>query len=1227
MRKLFLVIGVFLIASGLQAQRYLDFVENKGQWDPSVQYKTSIPGGSIVLKKNGYRVLQYNVDDYNRITDRFHQKHEEVTPVNISGSLPQNQQAVIQANEEAGKIRAHAYEVQFLNANPNPEIVPEKVQAAFVNYFIGNDADKWAGNCKVYQAITYKNIYPNIDLRFYTSNERLKYDIIVHPGGNPEQVIFYFDGVDGLKINNAILQVKTSVGTIQELEPYTYQLKNAQRENIQTAYEVKGNFLRFKLQDKYDKTATLVIDPSVVFISYSGSKADNWGFTATYDGAGNFYAGGVVFSDGFPVSNGAFQTSYISNGRNSMMMDMGIMKFDATGKNLLYSTYIGGTEDDQPHSLVVDKSGNLIIAGRSSSANYPTRGAVPLYGTGGKFDIVLTKLNANGSALLGSVRIGGSGDDGVNIEPNYPQNMGTTSTRRNYGDDARSEVIVDQNNNILLASVTQSTNFPVSASAFQKTPGAKRADGRFQDGVVLKMDASLSSMYFCSFLGGNNDDAAFVLSLHPISGDIFVAGATASSDFPGDKSGAIASSNQGGVDGFVANIKSDGTAIQKSTYIGTSGSDVLFGIQFDKTGSPYITGTTTGIFPVKNSNFNTKNPLQSTGKHFIAKLMNDLSGYVFFTNFGNPTANIPSLSLTAFLVDRCQNMYVSGWGGTAIGKNYTIGSLSGFIVSKDAYKKNSDGADFYFFILSKNADSLVYATFFGQDAGYPDHVDGGTSRFDPNGTIYQSICSCGSNSGAGIRQSIVGTPGSWSPNRGNDNCNLLSVKLAFYSAGISSGIKSSINGRMNDTVGCVPMTVSFEDTIAKGKLYYWDFNGDNINDDTTNNPNSSFVFTQEGSYRVRLIAEDMNSCNERDTSIITVSARTDAVNPLDFTYSILGNCADRNYSFSNLASPPAGKTFTATSFEWDFGDGSAIVKRNNSAITHQFPADGTYIVKLKLTDPLYCNDGDYIEKTIRISSALTPSFKADTACLGTATNFIYTGTGGEQFVWNFGDGTAPLTTTGDATHKFSAPGAYTVTLQVTDNNSCDLIKTKSVVKTVLVSPFPVSSFNYSPRASNPNQIYSFTNNSTGAKSYHWDFGDSWMVATTRNDTTIKHTFNASGTYDVCLYAENDAGCIAKYCEPIVTVVNPLYDVPNAFTPNGDGVNDQIFVRGFGVAKMNWRIYNRWGALVFLSTNIYEGWDGKFNGKIQPQDVYHYTLEIELSDGQKSSKKGDITLLK
>ena len=126
---------------------------------------------------------------------------------------------------------------------------------------------------------------------------------------------------------------------------------------------------------------------------------------------------------------------------------------------------------------------------------------------------------------------------------------------------------------------------------------------------------------------------------------------------------------------------------------------------------------------------------------------------------------------------------------------------------------------------------------------------------------------------------------------------------------------------------------------------------------------------------------------------------------------------------------------------------------------------------------------------------------------------------------------------------------------------------------------------------------------------------------------VNHLYNYSGTFNVCLIAFNANGCTDTTCQPVTALVTPLADVPNAFSPNGDGVNDFIGVKGYGVAKMNWNIFNRWGQLVFSSTSINNAWDGRYKGTLQPQDVYAYTLSITFTDNTVLRKKGDITLLR
>src|SRR5205085_11340005 len=154
--------------------------------------------------------------------------------------------------------------------------------------------------------------------------------------------------------------------------------------------------------------------PTLIFASFTGSTADNWGYTATYGPDGSFYAGGIVFSTGFPVSTGAFQNTYKGGAGDEEGLpgyDIGIMKFTPTGSNRTYATYIGGAAgNEQPHSLVVNAQNELVIAGRTGSTDYPTN--VPNFGKGGGYDIIVTKLNATGTALIGSIKIGGGNRDG-----------------------------------------------------------------------------------------------------------------------------------------------------------------------------------------------------------------------------------------------------------------------------------------------------------------------------------------------------------------------------------------------------------------------------------------------------------------------------------------------------------------------------------------------------------------------------------------------------------------------------------------------------------------------------------------------------------------------------------------------------------------------------------------------------------------------------------------------
>lgn len=1241
---------LLLICGYSSAQSYLEFVENKGQWDPSIRFKGEMTSGAFVLQKHGYRVLLYNHQDLQSVYRLSHPSHtkepivadKRVTTTNAAGSKTtvnlhneydhgnagSGEGGGIASQDLSAKLRGHVYEMRFLNANENPEIIPDKPLPTVTNYIIGNDSTKWAGGCKTYQAVTYKNLYPNIDVRYYTANEQLKYDIIVNPGGDVSQVAMYFDGLDNLKQKEGGLVLKTSVDEVKEQQPYSYQLLNNARSEVPCSFEVKGNIVRFKINSTYTKTATLVIDPALVFSTFTGSSANNWGYTATYDGQGNFYAGGIVFTSGsFPVSNGAFQTSF-QGGDNSTGesggFDIGVIKFDPTGARRIYATYIGGSGNEQPHSLVVDGGGNLIISGRTTSLNYPTKGALQKYGElGGKWDIILTKLNSSGTALIASLKIGGEGDDGVNVKHKYANRTGAESINRNYGDDARSEVILDGSGNIYLASCTQSTRFPTTVGAFQSVPGGANAVGRVQDAVVLKFTPDLSVPLFSTYLGGKEDDAAFVLAINPLNDHLYVAGATASSDFPGNKTGVMNPAFKGGLcDGFVAEFLPNGTMVRDS-YFGTSGIDVIYGIQFDKFGFPYIMGTSTGqgadAWPVKNVTFS-----QAGGKQFVTKLKPDLSDFIYSTVFGTNTPS-PNISPTAFLVDRCENVYVSGWGGQLnILDNYPNSGTQGLpVIGDNIIQSVTDGSDFYFIVLERNARSQLYGTFFGQQGGATgEHVDGGTSRFDRNGIIYQAICG---NCGGGAK--FPTTVGAWSSQNGAlpGGCNLAAVKIAFNLAGVGAGIQAAIDGRLRDTVGCAPLTADFRDTMAMGAKYTWDF-GDGSGTVTTTNPFVSHTFNNIGNYRVRLVSIDSTSvplpCNTTDTSYVVMRVKSDQAK-LSFTATKVPPCTSMNYQFVNTSVPPPGKPFSNQSFLWIFGDNTTQIA-GPGTLTHTYAAIGAYQVQLVLIDTSYCNYEDTLTMQIRISPNVRAQFETPgTGCAPYTAVFNNTSLGGQQFKWDFGDGTTSAQT--NPTHIYNTVGTYTVKLSAIDSTTCNIKHDTSFV--ISVYPNPKASFTYSPQPTQPNTPVSFLNSSIGADRYKWLFDDGDTLRTVQRDTAVTHLYNFSGNFHTCLVAYNNSGCSDTACQEIAITIIPGMDVPNAFSPNGDGHNDKVYVRGYGIAKMSWQIYNRWGVLVYTGTDKNEGWDGRYKGVLQAQDVYHYILQVEFSDGRKANKKGDITLLR
>lgn len=1173
------------------SQAQMEFVENKGQWHDNVLFKGDFNAGAFFLENNGFTVVMHDAQDLERLSATVH-GHAE------SGSAkPGTSQDTI--------LNSFAYKMKFLGANGKLRPRPDKALPTHQNYFLGNDPARWAGDCKVYTAVTYADVYPNIDVRYYSDAGRLKYDFIVHPGGNPEYIAMRYDGPKELLIKDRKLIIKTPVGDVQELSPYSYQTLSTGKTTVDCKYVVKGNVVTFKVAG-YNPKETLVIDPSIIFSTFTGSTTDNWGYTATPGPDGSFYAGGISFGTGYKVSPGAFQTTF-SGGSDIEQIggyDIAIFKFSPNGSNRLYATYLGGNGLEQPHSMVVDNAGNLIVAGRTTSTDYPTRAFAGNPGPGGGYDIIITKFNATGTALLGSVKVGGRGADGVNIRSKYPREVpASVSLRRNYGDDARSEVLLDGAGNISLVSCTSSTDFPV-LNPVQATLGGA------QDGVIMKFNGNLSVQLFSTYFGGSGDDACFVQNTNPLTGDLYVAGATTSSNLPGSTAGVMQPAFAGGLaDGFITQLRGDGSAIIRTTYQGTAGIDLVYGLKFDRAGFPYIMGTTTGAWPVVNARFS-----QANSKQFIAKLRPDLSAYVYSTVFGT-NSTVPNISPIAFLVDRCENVYVSGWGGGInVDQQYTTGTTAGLSeVNPLPGIPAADGKDFYFFVLERDANSQLFGSHFGQNGGLGDHVDGGTSRFDDNGVIYQAICANCSRGAV-----FPTTPGSWSPTNGSMACNQAAIKIEMNFAGVGAGVQASIAGVANDTAGCVPLTVDFRDTILKGKKYIWNF-GDGSPIVNTTTATISHTFNNVGLYTVSLIAEDSTTCNVRDTAYVSIRVGNNKAN-LGFVSAKLPPCQSLAVQYTNTSTVVSG-SFGPRSFVWDYGDGSPKVTTGFGPRTHTYAAPGTYNVTLTLYDPAFCNSPDTVMQQIRLNPLVKAQFEtAPRGCVPYTAVFNNSSLAGTDFIWDFGDGTT--STAISPTHTYNNIGTFRVRLIAIDTSSCNKVDT-SAIFAITVVPNPTAAFTWGPNPPRENTPVTFSNSSSGAASYVWEFGD----GTSSTITNPVHQYDATGTYNATLIAINNDGCADTASLDVNVIVVPGLAVPNAFTPTQAGRNAVIKVEGFGIGKMMWRIYNRWGQLVFESTSKDLGWDGMFKGKLQAMDVYAYTLDVEFTNGEKVRQTGDITLFR
>jgi len=979
--------GVFLLFlipfnSFAEPGPYFRFIQNKNQWPASVDYATRVPGGTMSLKAGQFT---YTLLDYQKLEELHEQSHHGFQEVR---TIP----------EPGQMIDGYTLNVDFIGANSSAKVLPFGKQDTYYNFFTGSDSSHWASDVKSFEGMIYSSLYAGIDMKIYSQGRNLKYDFIVAPGADPSQITIRYSGAEQFYLDRGDLFIKTPLGDLIEKKPVTYQMIAGERVLVPSAYTLCDNELSFSFPDGYDPCYELIIDPLLIFSTYSGSKADNWGSTATPGENGSLYSAGVTnhlnAGGTFPATAGAFQTSY------GGIYDVGILKYDSTGQHLLYASYLGGSGNESAHSLVMNSNQELVVLGTTGSTNFPTSAsAISKTFKGGTAaanvieythgsDIYVARISKDGTQLLASTYLGGTANDGLNPTQN--------ALSVNYGDELRGDIIADAQGNIYVSSVTASANFPVANSFSTTFKGST-------DALLLKLDPSLAIIYWGAFLGGSALDASYTIKFDN-EGNLFAAGGTTSADFP-ITTGVYQSSLAGSVDGWIATIASDGSAIIASTYTGTSSFDQIYFIDLNLQDEVYVYGQTSGSFPV------TSGVYHNTGSgQFLQKFDHGLTQLKLSTVLGSGRG-IPDISPTAFLVNDCNNIFMTGWGGLVNSlEKYWQSNTFNMPITSDAFQKTTSGSDFYFAVLTDGATELLYGTYMGGTDSRT-HVDGGTSRFDKKGVVYHAVCSgCAAMNRLNHSTSDFPTSvGAWSRTNNSLNCNNAAFKfdLSSLRARIqTNSVKLDMPG-LNKV--CMPDKIVFQNRSTGGEIFQWDL-GDGTKTALSDTSRIVHQYKSVGKYIVKLKAIDAGTCVGKDSTFTVVNVYT----PLG----VAGNGGTICFGTSFSLSASNGVSYGWTGIGNDF-------KSANSIVPVSPAVDSKY--QVSITDFQGCVVKDTLAVKVIPGIDLQFEWSREFACESRPVTEVKNLTDeNEETFWDFGDGTTSDLRTD--THTYQKDGVYAVRL-------------------------------------------------------------------------------------------------------------------------------------------------------------------------------------------------------
>jgi len=569
--------------------------------------------------------------------------------------------------------------MKLLNANPKTIVSGQDELPGKSNYFIGNDPKKWHTDVPQYAKVRYAKVYPGVDLVYYGNQRELEYDFVLQPGAKPEAIRLGIEGASKLRLERGDLVLTSAAGEVRLRSPRIYQEVNGVRQEVRGGYVVTGKKeVGFRVSS-YDRNRALVIDPSLAYSTYFGGSGDDGVRAVAVDTAGNAYVTGSTSSPDFPIV-GALQNTYRGN------VDAYVSKLNADGSELLYSTYLGGSGGDGALSIAVDATG-IYLTGDTDSWDFPTRNPIQPTNHGSK-DAFVTKINAAGNDLVYSTYLGGSDWEsgwGIAVDAlgnahvrgdtrsnDFPVFRAIQPTRHGYvfscyvaelnadgsallystywGGNAGEGGVgigVDAEGNTYVGGYTFSTDFPTVNPIQDHLAGE-------QDTFLSKFSADGQTVIYSTYLGGTGDERSEGFTVDSW-GNAYTVGYTTSTDFP--IANAIQPTNHGGYDAFVAKVNAAGNALIYSTYLGGSGDDQATGVAVDSAGNAYVSGFESSTdFPVVD-------PIQAANHGgrdaFVAKIASDGSQLLYSTYLGG-SADEGSWRDVNVAVDSAGSAYVAG---------------------------------------------------------------------------------------------------------------------------------------------------------------------------------------------------------------------------------------------------------------------------------------------------------------------------------------------------------------------------------------------------------------------------------------------------------------------------------------------------------------------------------------------------------------------------------------